>query len=201
MAQTLLDPRMLDASQALPAMSGANLTGIATGAFELIGKVTASSGDASVAVESGSMTSSTYEGYKCYYTAQHGTTATSANVTLRNNGSYVTSYWGHGIRMTQSGQGYANYSGNAAHPLDGGTGLVGNVANQHSWTIDIVLHPTKYITIISHGTHIQDGGTEQTTFLATWADATFAEMDGIKVTPSSGTLMGGKLVVYGLKGS
>ena len=31
MAQTLLDPRMLDTAQALPAMSGANLTGISSG--------------------------------------------------------------------------------------------------------------------------------------------------------------------------
>ena len=31
MAQTLLDPRMLDTAQALPAMSGANLTGISAG--------------------------------------------------------------------------------------------------------------------------------------------------------------------------
>ena len=170
------------------------------GAFELIGKVVVSSGASSVEIESAAMTSSTYEAYRCFFTFQPGTNSASANVTLRNNGSYVTSYWGHGIRLTQGAQGYANYSDNAAHPLDGGTGMAA-AANQHSWTIDVILHPTKYATIVSHGTHVQTGGTEQTTFLATWADADFAELDGIKVTPSSGTLSGGKLVVYGLKGS
>lgn len=174
--------------------------GLSSAPFDLIGKVTASSGDASLAVESASMTSATYEGYRCFFTFKPGTNSASADLTLRNNGSYVTSYWGHGIRLTQGAQGYADYSDNSSHPLDGGTGMAA-AANEHSWTIDVILHPTKYATIISHGTHVQTGGTEQTTFLATWADADFAELDGIKVTPSSGTLSGGKLVVYGLKGS
>ena len=45
MTQTLLDPRMLDTAQALPAMSGANLTGV-SGAYSVIasGTVTSSSG-------------------------------------------------------------------------------------------------------------------------------------------------------------
>jgi len=180
--------------------AGGLIKSAAGGSLELIGKSVVSSGAASVAIESASMTSATYEGYKCFFTFQPGTNSASPGLQLRNNGSYVTSYDGHGIRLQTSGQGYANYSANSTHPLDGGTGMAA-ATNQHSWVIDVILHPSKYATIVSHGSHVLTGGTRQSTFLATWADADFAELDGIKVTPDNGTLSGGKLVVYGLKGS
>ena len=199
MAQTLLDPRMLDTAQALPAMSGANLTGVASDCV-LLGT---SSGTSSSVDVTGSLSISTYNHYEAVGLARLVTDGEDLVWRTGSGSPYsaITSsdYRGSGVTHFNSGTANPNYSSASYMTFDGGQGMDNGYdcffRVQFSYDADgtrVLFHQRSFF---QHNTSLHYAGV----MMAGAVVSMSAEPTGFTITASSGNVNVKRLALYGFK--
>ena len=202
MTQRTLDPRMLLTSQALPAMSGAALTGLATDFVKIV--ETNPSGSANETFTSSHFDNSTYNTYLF----------TFGNIAPSNDGTMWTL-----VTSTDAGSSYASSyqftqkqtainGSDAVHQYETASTIQmttdnnwGSASNEelsgHLW----LYQPgdAKQAKFTWHCAYEDDqAGTHYTQNIGAARTNTATDVDTVKFAPSAGTITG-TIVMYGLK--
>ncbi len=201
MSQRTLDPRMLDTDTALPAMSGAALTGLPSD-WVLLTTSNASGSGVDFTLQN-----ATYSSY-CWHLE---------NVGCDTDGTYIgvrTSTDG-GSSFSSSGGDYY-YSGTGHHSAVGHNGIantsademlfnsvenrVGNAANEHVSGTIYCFNPadTEYTQFGAnlHGMYING---HSSWYIGTGHRLSAADVDAVQIKPNGGTFNDGRIKMYGIK--